>query len=309
MRVLGKAAYTFRRMNDVTLKRCTLAELTAAPNFMALLDEYSAESAIDGLGSQDMQGETYAALESTGLLKIVGAYLGDELIGFIGVLCSVLPHFGKKVGISESYFVAAAHRKTGSGLLLLKEAEAIAAEYGALGFLLSAPLGGRLSSVLPAKGYEQTSQVFFKPLEPNLPAMTDEAIGKVREAESKLLAMPQVDIPTQHSFHAGMYARTVTIPAGVAITGALIKIPTLLIVNGRCEVFTGGEVVELSGYNVIQASANRKQVFLAHEDTTLTMLFPTTATTIEQAENEFTDEADMLQTRQAENKGVALCQA
>lgn len=296
-------------MNNVTLKRCALDELTAAPNWTAMLDEYSTESAIDGLGSQDMQGETYKVIERAGLLHIVGAYLGAELIGFIGVLCSVLPHYGKKVGISESYFVAAAHRKTGAGLMLLKEAEKIAGEEGALGFLLSAPLGGRLASVLPAKGYAQTNEVFYKPLTQNLPAMTNEAIGQARAAETKLLGMPQQTIHTQHSFHAGMYARTATIPAGVAITGALIKIPTLLIVSGHCEVFTGGDVVELHGYNVIEASANRKQVFLAHEDTTLTMLFPTTATTIEQAEDEFTDEADMLQTRQAENKGVAICQA
>jgi hypothetical protein len=299
----------------ITLKRCALADIEAAPNLPALLDEYGRESSIDGLGAQNMQGDTYRALESTGLLHIVGAWAGDELAGFIAVLVSVLPHYGKTVCVSESYFVAAAHRKTGAGLLLLKEAERIGEEHGAAGFLLSAPMGGRLASVLPAKGYRQTNQVFFKPLcqvaapIESLPAMTGEAVDKVREAEAKLLNLPQVDIPVHHNLHAGMYARTITIPAGVAITGALIKIPTILIVDGHCEVFTGAESVVMTGYHVLQASAHRKQVFLAYSDTTMTMLFPTAATTVEQAENEFTDEAALLWSRRPENQGEHKCLA
>lgn len=297
----------------ITIKRCALADIEAAPNLPALLDEYGAESSIDGLGAQNMQGEAYRMLESSGLLHIVGAWAGEELAGFISVLVSVLPHYGKTVCVSESYFVASAHRKTGAGLLLLKEAERIGEEHGAAGVMLSAPTGGRLASVLSSKGYRQTNQVFFKPLGQvaapieSLPAMTGEAVDKVRVAESKLIDMPQVELPTRHSLHAGMYARTIRIPAGVAITGALIKIPTILIVSGHCEVFTGAESVVMNGYHVLQAAAHRKQVFLAYSDTDLTMLFPTTATTVEQAENEFTDEADMLQTRRPEMQGVAKC--
>lgn len=297
-------------MEPAIIKRCTLDQIEAAQNLPALLEEYGAESSIDGLGKQDMQGDTYRALEATGLLHIAGAWVGEELAGFIAVLVSVLPHYGKKVCISESYFVASAHRKSGAGLLLLKEAERIGEEHGAAGVLLSAPTGGRLASVLPARGYRQTNDVFFKPLgqiaapADTLPAMTPDAVDRVREAETKALDLPQVELPTSHSLHAGMYARTIRIPAGVVITGALIKLPTILIVSGRCEVFTGSESIELDGYHVLQASAHRKQVFLAHEDTHLTMLFPTRATTIEQAESEFTDEADMLQTRRADMGGT-----
>ena len=43
-----------------------------------------------------------------------------------------------------------------------------------------------------------------------------------------MLECPQVAIQTTHHFHAGLYSRTIRIPAGVMITGALIKIPTLL---------------------------------------------------------------------------------
>jgi hypothetical protein len=127
--------------------------------------------------------------------------------------------------------------------------------------------------------------------------MTDEAIRKVYEMEAIVLTMPQVHIDTNHIFHAGMYARTIMIPANTILTGALIKIATLLIMQGDVTVYIGGESVDYIGYNILKGGANRKQAFFARTDTMLTMIFPTEAKTIENAENEFTNEADMLITR------------
>ena len=133
--------------------------------------------------------------------------------------------------------------------------------------------------------------------ENRIPAMSAEAIDKVRRLEGEAMKLPQVEIATQHVIHAGMYARTIRIPAGVLLTGALIKIATLLIVSGHATVFMDGETVELCGYHVLPASAGRKQVFLAHADTDLTMLFPSSAQSVEAAEHEFTDEAHLLISR------------
>lgn len=133
---------------------------------------------------------------------------------------------------------------------------------------------------------------------PSLPAMSADDVGKVGRLEEHLRSLDQVQIETTHHFHAGMYARTVRIPEGVIITGALIRIATLLIVSGHATAFVGGESIELCGYNVLPASAGRKQVFFAHADTYLTMLFPTSATTVEEAEAEFTDETELLVSRQ-----------
>ena len=132
--------------------------------------------------------------------------------------------------------------------------------------------------------------------------MTNEAIEKVRIFEAMLATLPQVNIETDHVFHAGVYSRTVMIPAGIAITGVVIKIPTLLIVSGNAIVYIGGESKELIGYHIIKGGANRKQAFFAREDTMLTMIFASNAETIEDAENEFTDEAEMLITRK--EKGI-----
>src|SRR5471032_2473707 len=84
-----------------------------------------------------------------------------------------------------------------------------------------------------------------------IPAMTARAIDKVRRLEGLASALPQVPIRTDHVLHAGMYARTVFVPAGVMITGVEIKIPTLLIIDGEATVYVDGEPMRLSGHNVL----------------------------------------------------------
>jgi len=130
-----------------------------------------------------------------------------------------------------------------------------------------------------------------------IPPMDATEIEKVRMLQSSLAELPQVSIGTQHILHAGMYSRTIMIPAGVVLTGALIKVATLLIIHGDVTVFIGDKTLDLSGYFVLPASANRKQAFFAKTDTHLTMMFPSKAATTEEAEKEFTDEDHLLFSR------------
>jgi GNAT superfamily N-acetyltransferase len=151
-------------MSLVTTRPCTVAEVQKAPNIAALLEEYGAESSIGGIGPQSAQFETYAQWEAIGILRMLGAFRQDELVGLVIVLCSVLPHYGKKVATTESFFVTQSARKSGVGLRLLREAERVARDWGAVGFLVSAPVGGQLEKVLPCAGYVNTNHVFFKGL-------------------------------------------------------------------------------------------------------------------------------------------------
>lgn len=132
---------------------------------------------------------------------------------------------------------------------------------------------------------------------PSLPAMSQESIDKVKMVETLSLEfLKQVDLPTGNLIHGGMYARTLFMPAGTVLTGALLKVPTVLIVSGDCAVFIGEETIELRGYTVLPGSAGRKQIFYAHTDLNMTMLFPTDATTVDRCEREFTDEYELLMT-------------
>lgn len=128
--------------------------------------------------------------------------------------------------------------------------------------------------------------------------MTPDAIARVAALEQRVLALPQIPIHTQHVLHAGMYARTITIPAGVVLTGALVKRATLLVVSGDVIVSRGDdEGLRITGVAVLPASAGRKQAFATYADTTVTMVFPTSAATVEEAEAEFTDDTELLFSR------------
>lgn len=140
---------------------------------------------------------------------------------------------------------------------------------------------------------------------PRLPALTSEALGRVRAFEAQLAEQPnQLQVATHHVIHGGMYSRTVTIPAGVAFTGARMKRTTLLIITGHVRVYAGEGYIDLAGHNVLAGSAGRKGAFLTFSEVSMTMVFPTTATTVQEAEAEFTDETHLLMSNHAENTVV-----
>jgi GNAT superfamily N-acetyltransferase len=149
----------------ITIRKRAAIEILDAPNIADLLAEYAAESAIDGLGWPMAHLDTYQALDASGILHALGAFDGDTLVGFLFFIVSRLPHYNAQpVATSESFFVASTARKSGAGLKLLHEAEHAARELGAVGFLVSAPVGSRLESVLPAVSYREASRVFFRGL-------------------------------------------------------------------------------------------------------------------------------------------------
>lgn len=134
-------------------------------------------------------------------------------------------------------------------------------------------------------------------LQNRIPAMSEIAIDTVRQLETYTLQAPQIEIPTSHVIHGSMYARSIMIPAGVILTGALIKIATILIIFGDALVYIGSETKEISGYNVLAASSGRKQAFIAKSDVYMTMIFMTMSETVLEAEEQFTDDAHLLMSR------------
>lgn len=132
-------------------------------------------------------------------------------------------------------------------------------------------------------------------------AMSPSALASVRRLEDEILKLPQVAMETHHVIHGGMYARTITVPAGVVATGALIKIATILVVHGHACVTVGDDCIEISGHHVIPASAGRKQGIFAIADTVVTMLFATNSATVGECEIEFTDEANRLASHHCDN--------
>ena len=140
----------------------------------------------------------------------------------------------------------------------------------------------------------------------SLPATTPELLDRLDALQAALVGNEPVDVATDHVIHAGMYARTITAPRDMVLVGVLIKRPTLVITTGSVAVLGGDGWHELAGYNVIPASAGRKQVYVTRSTVTITMVFPTQARTVEEAETEFTDDTAALLSRRQHANTVAI---
>ena len=131
-------------------------------------------------------------------------------------------------------------------------------------------------------------------------SMTANEIDRVRAVEAYSKAnKAQIKIDIEHFIHGGQYVRTCKMPPDCVLTGALIKVPTTLIVSGKCTIYAGGELRCVSGFALFKTEANRKALFISETETFLTMCFPTTANNVKDAEEQFTDEVHLIQSREA----------
>lgn len=107
--------------------------------------------------------------------------------------------------------------------------------------------------------------------------------------------LPQVDIEIKHDICGNLYSRYCFIPKDVVVVGALIKVPTMLIVNGDCIIFDGEKTQRVTGYKILEGQAYRQSAFRALEDTSLTMLAVVEGcSTVEEAEKFITDQSALL---------------
>jgi hypothetical protein len=141
---------------------------------------------------------------------------------------------------------------------------------------------------------------------PALPPTAPDVLEKVIAAQDICLRREQVPIKTDHVIHAGMYARTITMPPNVLLVGTLIKRPTTVITVGSAKILVGQDWADVDGYQVLPGSAHRKQIFFSRGSFIVTMIFPTSAKTVEEAEKEFTDETELLLSRRQDLNTITI---
>lgn len=146
------------------VKPIAVADFLNAPTRDALLAGYADECAMSELGGIDPQFEMYSQLEEMGIGFCLGAFEDNELIGVLFLLVSVVPHYGKTIATTESFFVLPEHRKGNAGMALLNEAEHFAKQAGAVAIFVSAPSESRLERIMPHTPYRRSNAVFVRGL-------------------------------------------------------------------------------------------------------------------------------------------------
>lgn len=113
---------------------------------------------------------------------------------------------------------------------------------------------------------------------------------RVYALERELQKMPQVECPVRHHFAPGIYAREMTIPEGVTLTGAVHKTEHLSIISkGRIAVTTDDGVVEISAPHTFVSKAGAKRAGHAIEETVWTTIHATDETNIDKLVEMLTD--------------------
>lgn len=113
---------------------------------------------------------------------------------------------------------------------------------------------------------------------------------KVEALENELAKLPPADCPVRHYFAPGMYARELTIPAGVAATGAVHKTEHLSVISaGRVWVEDGTGAVELCAPCTFVSKPGTKRAAYAVETTVWTTFHVTETRDLDALAEELTE--------------------
>jgi hypothetical protein len=93
----------------------------------------------------------------------------------------------------------------------------------------------------------------------------------IYQLEAELLKLPQVDMPVDHAFCAGLYARTMHIPAGTVLTGAVHREESFFLVRkGDLIVSTDNDPKRLGPGDMSISKIGTKRAGIALTDVEVT---------------------------------------
>lgn len=113
----------------------------------------------------------------------------------------------------------------------------------------------------------------------------NEVVGirdKIFAAEEYLKQQPQIDIPVQHYFSQGVYAREIKIPAGVILTGEIHKFKQLNILSaGEMSVYTEEGIKRVCAPFTVVSPPGTKRIAYTHTECVWTTIHGTDETDVE----------------------------
>lgn len=123
--------------------------------------------------------------------------------------------------------------------------------------------------------------------------MSDVAVlsdrDKVSLIEAEMLKHERIEIPVRHDFSPGLYARTITIPAGTLLTGRIHLYEQLNILSGgEIDVLTHEGMKRVKAPFIVVSPPGTKRVAYAHTECTWTTILATDETDPDKIEAAFT---------------------
>ena len=114
--------------------------------------------------------------------------------------------------------------------------------------------------------------------------------NKVNQLEQMVEQLPQIECPVRNLFAPNIYAREMTIPAGVVLTGAVHKTCHLSILSkGQVRVVSDEGVIELAAPATLISQPGAKRAIFAISEAVWTTIHATTETDVDKLVVELTE--------------------
>jgi quercetin dioxygenase-like cupin family protein len=127
-------------------------------------------------------------------------------------------------------------------------------------------------------------------IEQNFFATNKPLTDRINTLKTEMLKMNQVELPTQHLFHGGMYCRQVWRPAGCTIVGKVHKKEHFyMVVSGTVAITTDDGVQELTGPAMLCCKPGTQRAVYAITDALCMTIHRAEANTVEQVEDELVE--------------------
>lgn len=133
-------------------------------------------------------------------------------------------------------------------------------------------------------------------------------VPTLKDLEEELVKLPQILIPTIHTFSAGIYVREIHIPAGTIVIGKRHRHSTCnMLMAGELSIYMGPNlpVKHLTAPCIFTSEPGAKKMGYAHTDVIFVNVHPTTSTDLEEIEKEFII-TEKEYREQLENKGEEI---
>lgn len=112
--------------------------------------------------------------------------------------------------------------------------------------------------------------------------------SKIGALHDVMKRMGQIDIPVEHHFCEGVYARKMTMPSGSAVVGKIhLHSQINILSKGRVSVATDNGVIEMTAGDHIVCERGARRAFYAHEESVWTVILRCEETDVEKIEQEF----------------------
>lgn len=113
---------------------------------------------------------------------------------------------------------------------------------------------------------------------------------RVLAIERRIQKVPQINCPVRHYFIPGMYAREISIPAGVALTGAIHKQISIVVLSaGRMRLATEDGEIEIAAPFTMICNPGAKNLAVAIDNCVWTNFFVTTETDLDKLVSDLTE--------------------